>query len=34
MRFDDAPLDDFCETLPSFSLGPAARSRGELDRAA
>jgi hypothetical protein len=34
MRFDDTPLDDFCETLPSFSLGSAGRSRGELDRAA
>lgn len=33
MRFDDTPLDDFCETLPAFSLGPAARLRGELDRA-
>ena len=34
MRFDDTPLDDFCETLPAFSLGSAARSREELDRAA
>ena len=21
MRLDDTPLDDFCETLPAFSLG-------------
>jgi hypothetical protein len=34
MRFDDTPLDDFCETLPAFSLGSAARLRGEFDRAA
>jgi hypothetical protein len=35
MRLDDTPLDDFCETLPAFSLGsvpvPAHR---KLDRAA
>jgi hypothetical protein len=35
MRFDDTPLDDFCETLPSFSLGSApTQLHARLDRAA
>jgi len=34
MRFDDTPLDDFCETLPAFSLGLPAQERAEFDRAA
>jgi hypothetical protein len=35
MRFDDTPLDDFCETLPTFSLGSARMPRsGKVDRAA
>jgi hypothetical protein len=34
MRFDATPLDDFCETLPAFSLGASPLSHGKLDRAA
>ena len=35
MRFDDTPLDDFCETLPTFSLGSTPRQpHAKVDRAA
>jgi hypothetical protein len=35
MRFDDTPLDDFCETLPTFSLGSVpTQAHTGFDRAA
>ena len=35
MRLDNTPLDDFCETLPAFSLGAlTAPSNRRLDRTA
>jgi len=35
MRLDDTPLDDFCETLPAFSLGSmSTHARRKLDRTA
>lgn len=36
MRFDDTPLEDFCETLPTFSLGtpPPRQPLGGPERAA
>jgi hypothetical protein len=34
MRFDDTPLDDFCRTLPTFSLGSTPARHGKHDRRA